>query len=107
MSKNKGILLSNDLDLAISVQRDSAGLVTSGMQIGNVTHQNQKLIIVASKAEFKEEPTRGVGSQLYIESEDKQNYAREIRSQLSADGQRLKRIAFDKDVILIDADYDS
>lgn len=107
MSKNKGILLSNDLDLAISVQRDSAGLVTSGMQIGNVTHQNQKLIIVASKAEFKEEPITGVGSQLFLESDRKEDFAREIKSQLSADGQRLKRIAFDKDVILIDADYDS
>jgi len=107
MSKNKGILLNNDFDLDISVKRDLSGLIISGMQIGNVTYQNQKLIILSSKGEFKDEPIIGVGSQLFLESDRKEDFAREIKSQLTKDGQRIKSISLNSDKINIDAEYDS
>lgn len=101
MAKWKGILLTNDLDLNISVAHDSTGLIVSGLQVGNVTRQNQKIIINASKGEIKENPLIGVGTQLFVESEDKSAFAREIRSQLQQDGQQVVNISINNSINVI------
>jgi len=59
--KNTGIQLTNDCELAISVQRDTGGLIISGILVGNTLYQNQYLILKAQKGEIKEFPTLGCG----------------------------------------------
>lgn len=106
MAKSKGILLTNENELDVLVVRDSTGMIVSGMHIGDATQQNQKIIINASKGEIKEDPLCGVGVQLFVESEDKSAFAREVRSQLQRDGQVVRSVRVD-DVITIDANYES
>lgn len=106
MAKGKGILLTNDNELEVLIVRNSSGLIVSGLQIGDVTRQNQKIIINASKGEIKEDPLMGVGAQLFVECEDKSGFAREIRSQLQRDGQTVNSITI-SDTIIIKAGYDS
>jgi len=105
MAKSKGILLTNDMELDISIVRDSNGLIVSGLQIGDVTQQNQKIIINASKGEIKEDPLCGVSAQLFVESEDKSAFAREIRGQLQRDGQTVKSITVKAHEIRVEATY--
>lgn len=106
MAKGKGILLTDGCDIDITIVRDSSGKIVSGLQIGDVTRQNQKIIINASKGEIKEDPLMGVGAQIFVESEDKSGFAREIRSQLQRDGQTVNSITI-SDTIIIKAGYDS
>ncbi len=102
MAVKKGILLTNDFELDISTIRDAGGLIVSGLQIGNVTLQNQKLIINASKGEIKEDPLMGVGLNAFIDSEDSNALMREIRSQLHRDGQKLISVSIkDKTIEII------
>lgn len=105
MAKSKGILLTNDMELEISVDCDSNGLIVSGLQIGDVTQQNQKIIINASKGEIKEDPLMGVGAQLFVESADKSALAREIKEQLHRDGQTVKLISISNQQIIIKSNY--
>jgi hypothetical protein len=42
----KGILLDNNHDLQINVRKNSKGLIEQGFVIGNITYQNQELIVL-------------------------------------------------------------
>jgi hypothetical protein len=48
----------------------------------------------------------GVGAELYVESEDKNGFVREIRSQLQQDGQTINSISI-TDTIIIVASYEN
>lgn len=101
MAVKKGILFTNDFELDISTLRDAGGFL-SGLQIGNVALQNQKIIINASKGEIKEDPLMGVGLNAFVDSEDSNALMREIRSQLHRDGQKLISVSLkDKTIEII------
>lgn len=62
MPKAVEILIDPDSgDLQVSTERDALGLIAQGLESGDTTYQNQAIILQASKGEFKEYPTLGVG----------------------------------------------
>jgi hypothetical protein len=93
----KDILLDDTLDLQI---------VNGDFVIGESTEQNQKMLILADKAEFKEYPMRGVGVLRYLEEETPDNLAREIRQEFTIDGMTVNQIKIANDLtIQVDANY--
>lgn len=110
MGKGTGILLDPVTgDLQMAVQRDAAGLVAQGLEIGVTTFQNQALILQASKGEFKEYPTLGVGISDILGDNEATGWKREIALQLEADGMKVKAVDLDvkNNKLTIDAKYDS
>lgn len=110
MAKSIGILLDPATgDLQIAIQRDAAGLIAQGLEVGTTTFQNQALILQASKGEFKEYPTLGVGISDILGDNEATGWKREIALQLKADGMKVKTVELDlkNNKLTIDAEYDS
>lgn len=99
-------MLLDDNDLKISVKRDSAGLIMQGIVLGDTTFQNQELIVLAEKGEFKESPAKGVGVNSFLDDENPDNLLRAIRTELSKEGMEVRFLGFDRDgKLVIDAKY--
>lgn len=79
----KGIVLKEDLDLKV---------VNGRLSIGDITYQNQKILILGDKGEFKDAPMRGVGAQRYLEDSSPDALAREIRTEFTIDGMKVDAI---------------
>jgi hypothetical protein len=93
----KGILLNDDLSLKVE---------NGSLAIGDTTAQNQKLLIFANKGEFKSRPMRGVGANLFLEDDNPDGLAREIRTEFIADGMTVNKINISSELELeIDAYY--
>ncbi len=110
MGKGTGILLDPVTgDLQMAVRQDAAGLIAQGLEIGATTFQNQALILQASKGEFKEYPTLGVGISDILGDNEATGWKREIALQLEADGMKVKAVELDlkNNKLTIDAKYDS
>lgn len=110
MAKSTGILLDPATgDLLVAAQRDAAGLVAQGLEIGTTTFQNQALILQASKGEFKEYPTLGVGISDMIGDNETTGWRREIALQLESDGMKVESVELDikNNKLIIDAEYGS
>lgn len=104
--KDKGILINDDFDLKLSVQRDASGKITSGLMLGNTLYQNQALILMLQPGELKLNPIVGVGIENIVADNDVLAWRKNIRQQMELDGQKVKDISFDKDYQLkIDAAY--
>jgi len=107
MGKEKGILLDDNLELVISPVRDSNGLITSGLVVGDVTKQNQRTILLSEKSEIKEAPTLGVGIASFLDDDNPSELLREIRYNLREDGQTVRACGFSDGKLIIDAVYES
>jgi hypothetical protein len=105
MGKGIGIQLNEDYDLAISVRRDAAGKIISGLLVGNITYQTQALLLLAHKGEFKEHPLVGIGINDVIGDNDFDLWKREITAQMEADGQRIARLSLDEKGLMLEAGY--
>lgn len=92
----KGIVLNDDLSVKI---------VNGSMVIDDTTYQNQKLLLLAEKGEFKYRPMRGVGSKRFIESAQPDALAREIRTEFIADGMKVNSIKIEDTILNVDAEY--
>ncbi len=79
----KGILLDADFNLLIVGKR---------MVLGDTTYQNQKILIISDKNEFKDAPMRGVGAKRYLEDHTPDALAREIRQEFTIDGMTVESI---------------
>lgn len=91
--KDKGILLDPETgDLQIKVTRDSLGLITGGLVVGDVQKQNQALIVYMHPGEMKEAPQVGVGITSMLLSSEALSYKHKIREQLEADGFRVNHL---------------
>lgn len=102
MGKSTGIMLDPDSgDLQVMVVRDSDGLITSGLVIGDVTEQNQRTILLAEKGEIKENPLLGVGLASFLDHDEPSELLREVRENLRMDGQTVSKCGFDNDGKLI------
>ena len=102
----RGILIDNNHDLQINVCRDSSGLITQGLVIGDITHQNQELIILCEKGEIKSSPTKGVGIRTFLDDETPENLIRNVRTELSMEGMQVDKVYFEKDGnLIIEAKY--
>ena len=63
MAKNIGILIDPETgDLQIDPRRNDQNVYVQGLQVGEVTIQNQAAILQAMKGELKEYPTFRSGS---------------------------------------------
>ena len=110
MSKRTGILIDPDTgDLRLSLVRDRHGLIAQGLEIDEVTFQNQALILQAFKGELKEYPTLGVGISDMVCDHETAGWRREIAIQLEADGMKINesRLDINDNKLTIDATYDS
>lgn len=73
--------------------------------LGDITRQNQELLIVSRKCEFTEHPTVGVGAVDFID-DDENTLIREIRKELVKDGQNVKSLnQVGNGTINVDASY--
>jgi len=56
---NKGILLDDDNDLKVNIRRDSNGLITDGLTIGERTMQDAYIVLSSNQGDIKEDPLCG------------------------------------------------
>lgn len=104
--KDRGILINDDFELQVSVEKDLSGKIVSGLLIGNTLYQNQALILVAQPGEIKSRPIVGVGIENIINDNDFLSWRRVIRIQMELDGQVVSSVKIGKNQILeIDAKY--
>jgi hypothetical protein len=103
--KNIGLQLKGDYDLTIRVKKDSMGKIVSGLTIGDVTYQNQAIILLAQKGELKENPITGVGINDMCNDSDFGMFKREITRQIEGDGQRIKKLVIDTNRMVLEANY--
>lgn len=73
---------------------------------GNVTDQNQKLLLLAEPGELLHAPLRGVGLRSYQDDENPQQMVRNIRKEFVQDGMKVKSIEITKGNLEIDAEYE-
>lgn len=96
MAKNIGILIDPETgDLQIDPRRNDQNVYVQGLQVGEVTIQNQAAILQAMKGELKEYPTLGVGITNIANDHETTGWAREITAQLKADGMRVNDVEVD------------
>lgn len=91
-----GIQLNADYDLFVK---------NGKMVLGETTPQNQALILLAHKGEFKEHPLMGVGLPDIVNDHDFNAWKREITEQLEADGQRIDKLELNADGLTLEAVY--
>ena len=98
-----GIQLT-DYDIAVKVVKDSAGMIASGLVLGDILAQNQGLIL-QHKGELHEDPSVGVGIEDMLLDRSSGKWEREIREQLELDGQKVNSVEITGTQILIDSNY--
>jgi hypothetical protein len=82
----KGILLDENGDLMIH---------NGSMVVGDSTLQNQYLILIAQKGEFKEYPTLGVGISDMLGDDDALEWKKRIREEFVKDGLDINSMNLD------------
>jgi hypothetical protein len=102
--KNAGIQLNGEFDLEIRV-RTQNGKILSGLCVGDVTYQNQAMILLAQKGEYKEFPTVGAGINDICNDSDLQEWKREITAQIEGDGQRIEKLTLTENEFDLKAKY--
>jgi hypothetical protein len=91
--KEKGLTINPETgDLNIKVTRDSLGMITGGLVVGDVQKQNQAIIIYMQPGEMKEQPQIGVGIASILLSSETLLYKHKIREQLEADGFKVNHL---------------
>lgn len=75
--------------------------------VGDVTLQNQALILQSQKGEWKEHPMVGCGIEGITNDDDNGQWKRDIREQLTRDGLKVRSLKINQDNIEIDADYEN
>jgi hypothetical protein len=103
--KNVGVQLDSGYDLSIIVKKDGLGKILSGLVVGDVTYQNQAMILQAQKGEIKENPLVGVGLGDACNDEDFRLWKREITEQLENDGQQIETLIFNEKKFVLEAKY--
>lgn len=101
-----GIMLNEDKEMAIVVKRGSNELITNGLLLGDITNQNQELIVIAEKGDFKEMPKKGVAISNYLDDETPDSLLRAVRTELSLEGMNVKKVGLNSaNELVIDAEY--
>lgn len=104
----KGICLdSMTYDAMVKPQRNSLGLITEGLIIGDTIYQNEALILISHAGEFKENPMLGVGVEDMVNDNDIAQWEHSIRVNLSRDNMDVRTARIDRinGNITIEAEY--
>lgn len=95
------------LDLKISVTRDSAGKIISGLVVESTLEQNKAIILIAHQGEFKFNPDLGVGLGDIELSSDYLEYRHKIREHFTKDGLIIETLdLFENKPLKIIANYE-
>lgn len=94
-----------EYDLAFKVEKDRYGKIISGLQVGDILHQNQAVILAIDKGELKENPSIGVGLPNMLLEHDLTAIRSEIRQQLELDGQTVTSVQVTSKIVTINAKY--
>ena len=94
-----------DYDVTVDVKRDAAGLIVSGLIVGDILHQNQALILVMHKGDLKSDVSVGVGIDRMLLDNERLTWTREIREQLEMDGQKVDDVKITDRQIIIKSAY--
>ena len=97
----KNIDIQIDEDYGLQTNPDLHDLV-----VGDVTLQNQALILQAQKGEWKEKPMVGCGIGDMTNDEDTGSWKRAIREELGRDGLKVSQLKINGEQIEIEADYE-
>ena len=81
------------------------GIITSGLVLGDILHQNQALILVLHKGDLKSDVSVGVGIDRMLLDNERLTWTREIREQLEMDGQKVEDVRITGKQIIIKAAY--
>ena len=103
-----GIALTTEdkhYDLAFDLKHDKDGKITQGISLAETTAQNQTLILVANKGDFKEHPLLGVGISGIVNDNDYGFWERQITEQLEADGQQIDKLEITSKGLTLEAEY--
>lgn len=73
--------------------------------VGDVTAQNQRILIETNKGDLKLYPLIGVGAEDFIDNENYNDLLREIRLQFKKDGLKINLLEAINNEIKIDAYY--
>ena len=75
--------------------------------LGETLPQNEYLLLVGNRADFKTDPTLGVGINEMLNDNDLLSWKRKIREGLQADGMRVDTISMSRDgkITELKADY--
>lgn len=104
----RGICLdSTTYDAMVKPQRNSLGLITDGLVVGDTMYQNEALILISHQGEFKETPLLGVGIDDMVNDNDILQWEHSIRVNLSRDNMDVRTALIDKTTgnITIEAEY--
>lgn len=71
------------------------------------TGQHKYDILRSSPGDYKERPTVGVDAENNILDNDALFFLRSVRKQMQGDGMTVKRVVFENEELIIDADYDN
>lgn len=83
----KGVLIDTNYDLIINVRRNSTGMITGGLVVGDNTDQSAALILGMSQGELKEDPLLGAGLTKFIRGKySKSQVEMKIRQHLTRAG---------------------
>lgn len=94
----KDLLLNENFDLDFS---------DDDFSFGETTQQNQGLILLANKGEFRQSPFVGVGLKQYVEDDQLGAMRTELARQLELDGMYIQNLTvFSNGRVLINATYE-
>lgn len=94
------LILDDDGDIQFD---DNGELV-----LGDATNQNQKLILISNKGEWKEFPELGVGIEQMLSNENYNEVLIDAKKNLEYDGMEVKNIRFtEMGKLMVDAKYKS
>lgn len=70
------------------------------------TQDNQRLLLLAEKGEWKHAAMAPVGLRTYLDDENPQSMLREIRRRFTQDGMKVKELSYDGRRLNFKAGYD-
>ena len=73
--------------------------------VRDATKQNQALLLMSQKGEWKQNPTVGVGIGDWLKGEKQGGLKAEIKKQFGDDGMKILKVLIENNTISIDANY--
>lgn len=80
-------------------------IVNGAMVVGEVSEQNQYVILTVNKGEIKETPTLGIGIDTYTNDNNTDELKHSIRENFRMDGLTIRKMSIEQGKININADY--
>ena len=95
------------IDILLDKVTNDLIIENGDLKLGYSDEQHQKLLLLAEKGAYKENPLVGVGILKQLENENPSELLREIRNQFTSDGMTINSLSYDEFTgkLLIDAFY--